>query len=202
MGRIDRQLNWLLAAAVLLLALGGLLFGLEAGNTVITWAAFLGAVALVLGVLNLLAVHLRRSAQRNPYSMVLVLAMLAVFAMPITDRLGLTMEGAERIFALVQAPMEAALAALLAFFLLFAGVRLLRRERLASSLLFLGGALLVLLASVPLPGGAAEPVRALHELVAGTFVDAGVRGILIGIALGTLTMALRLLIGRERPYNK
>jgi hypothetical protein len=202
MGRFGKQLNWILAATVFLLAMGGLLFDLEAGNTVIAWATFLGAVALVLGVLNLLAVHLRRTAGRNPYSLVLVLAMLAVFVMPITDHFGFTENGAERIFTLVQAPMEAALAALLAFFLLFAGVRLLRRDRLGSSLLFLAGTLLVLLASAGLPSSVAEPVRAIHELVAGTFIDAGMRGILIGIALGTMTMGLRLLIGSERPYSK
>jgi hypothetical protein len=43
------------------------------------------------------------------------------------------------------------------------------------------------------------PVR---NLINAIFVTAGMRGILIGVALATITLSLRLLAGLERPYNK
>lgn len=179
----------------------GLLLFPQLGDLILGWAAFLAAVALVLGVLNLFIVHLAR-ARRSGHSIALLLAMLLVFALAITDSLGITENRVADLFFLIQAPLEAALASLLAFFLLFIGVRLFRRERTIWSALFLIAAVFLLLSGSALPeplAGALAPVR---EALNATVVVAGVRGILIGVALGILTFSLRLLAGLEQPYNK
>ncbi len=200
-GRVGHQLNRGVLIGVFVIVAAGLLLGLDAGTTLVTWASFLGAIALVMGVLNLLAVHLRRAVRGNVNSIVLVLGIAGMLAMPLADTLGLTVNGAEQAFALVQAPLESALAALTAFFLLFGGMRLLRRERRGWSLLFLISALLVLLGSVPLPAGLAPLFGDIRRVIDEIVVNAGMRGILLGIALGTITMSLRLLTGIERPYE-
>jgi hypothetical protein len=50
------------------------------------------------------------------------------------------------------------------------------------------------------------PVRTLiaqfRQFIQEVVVTAGMRGILLGIALGTITLSIRLLLGMERPYNK
>jgi predicted permease len=183
------------------LTLIGLLFWPELGNVILGWAALLAAAALILGVANLALVHLKR-ARGNYYSIALLVSMLLVFALAISDALGLTDNYVEGMFALVQAPLEAALASLLAFFLLFIGFRLLKKRRTLWSVLFLLSALFMLIARGPLPAGLHELVDPARQLFETLFVSAGVRGILIGVALGAITLGVRLLIGMERPYNK
>ncbi|MCL4265166.1 MAG: hypothetical protein KJ069_18260 [Anaerolineae bacterium] len=192
------------------LTLLGLVFNLPSVVTDLTlgWAGLIVAFALVLGVLNLFAVHLNRSfRKRNLYSLVLVLSMLAVFAIAILDRMGITENGMRHYFDWIQAPLEAALASLLAFFLLFAGFQLVKRQRTVWSMLFLVTAVLVLVADVLLVTSWAPPqlnewfIR-IQDIIQNVIVMAGVRGLLIGVALGSILLAVRMLIGLERPYNK
>jgi hypothetical protein len=169
-------------------------------DMLLNWAAFVAAAALILGILNLLAVHLGRARGGNGYSVLLVLSMLAVFTLAITDTMGLTDNSVEAVFNQLQAPLEAALASLVAFFLLFAGVRLLQRRNIWSVLLLLS-ALFFLITQAPLPaaiGDLLSPIRTLADTV---LVTAGVRGLLLGVALGILLLSLRLLSGLERPYS-
>jgi hypothetical protein len=59
-----------------------------------------------------------------------------------------------------------------------------------------------LLTSQLLPAALRQPVNQVVEFVQNVVVTAGIRGLLIGVALGTLLLSLRLLMGVERPYNK
>ncbi|MFZ1397921.1 MAG: hypothetical protein WAS33_13525 [Candidatus Promineifilaceae bacterium] len=191
-----------------LITLISLLFNVSGVSTIILgWASFLAAIALIFGVLNLLAVHLTRLFQeRNLYSGVLVLGMLGVFGTAVFDSLSGS-DNVSLLFNWIQAPLEAALASLLAIFLLLSGVQLLKRQRTRWAFLFGLTAIVMLLgqallASRLLPTTLRQPVNQLFEFVQTVLVTAGMRGLLIGIALGTLLLSLRLLLGVERPYNK
>ena len=191
-----------------LITLIALLFNVSGLSTVILgWASFLAAVALILGVLNLLLVHLNRVfKERNPYSGVLVLGIVGVFGAAVWDGLR-GGSNVETVFNWVQAPLEAALASLLVIFLLLAGVQLLKRQRTGWAFLFGLSAVLMLLgqallASRLLPAGLRQPIDQAYEFIQNVVVMAGIRGLLIGVALGTLLLSLRLLMGVERPYNK
>lgn len=184
-----------LATLLGLLALPGL------GSLILEWAAFLAAVALILGILNLLTIHTRRIFKGNVYSLVLVVGMLSVFGLAVTDALAVTEGGVATVFTVVQVPLEAALASLLAFFLLFAGVRLWQRQRNGWSALFLVTALFLLFSQSPLPAAFEEVIGPVRSFIQGVLVTAGVRGLLLGVALGTITLSLRLLAGLERPYS-
>lgn len=206
---IKRTIPVAIAVAVGLLTFLGLLFDLpQLSNLLLSWAAFLAAVALLLGVLNLFSVHLSRLFQGNGYSGILVLGMIGVFALAVTDDvLNLTEGGVDAVFQWIQVPLEAGLASLLAFVLLFAGFELLRRQRGVGALLFLLTAVLVLLsyaftASRFLPAAVSDVFLQIRRAIDAVFVTAGMRGILIGVALGTITLSIRLLVGAERPYNK
>lgn len=185
-----------------ILALLGLLFVRPLGNLLTGWASFLAAVALLLGVLNLLTVHVRRLTQGNLYSGVLVLSMMVVFALAITDSVGLTEQGVTNIFSQVIVPLEGAFASLLAFFLLFASFRLLQRRRSMWAILFVVIVVIMLLGRVPMPTLLGRIFEDVGLFIDEVLVSAGMRGILIGVALGTITMSLRLLMGSERPYDK
>jgi len=207
---IKRHLPFAVALLVGVLALAGILLdSVQINNLIMNWASFLAAAALLLGILNLFAVHIARLVGgRNLYSGVLVLSMIAVFGLAIADSeaVGLTKDGVTAVFNWVQAPLEAALASLLAFFLLFAGFRVLQKRRSSWSLLFLFIVLFMLVSgalvsSALLPAETMQWLRQIRELIDGIIVTAGMRGILIGVAMGTIMISLRLLAGLERPYS-
>lgn len=205
---IKRSIPAAIAVAVGLLTFFGLLLNLtDVSNLLLRWASFLVAVALLLGVLNLFAVHAGRLMKGNVYSSVLVLSMVVVFTLALTDQLGLTTGGVDRIFQTVQVPLEQALGALLAFFLLFSAFTLLRRQRTLGAALFLLTLMLVLLSSALannrlVPEAVGTLFGQIQQTIAVVFVTSGMRGVLLGVALGTITLSLRLLVGAERPYNK
>jgi hypothetical protein len=197
-----RTLPVALAIAFGLLTLLGLLFVPAVGNALVSWAAFLAAVALLLGVINLLGVHVRRLSRGNLYSLALVVSMVVVFVLAITDFFDVTEDGVGTVFDVVQVPLEMAMASLLAFFLLFAGFRMLKQQRSLWTVLFIATVLVLLLASTALPSILSSIIEPVGELINTVVVSAGMRGILIGVALGAIVVALRLLTGIERPYDK
>lgn len=167
------------------------------------WAVILAGFAALVGVFNLISVHgekIRRREKGGRYSAVLLIALVATFLFGIV--LGPTHIVMRSVFNAVILPVEAALMALLAVTLLYASIRLLRRRTDLMSLIFLGTAVLMLIASATLPFGEIGPLNNLvypwfqHVLALG-----GTRGILIGVALGTLTTGLRVLFGADRPYG-
>jgi len=136
---------------------------------------------------------------------VLAISLLVTIALGVTDGMGITNGTIDFIFKWVQAPLEAALASLLAFFLLFTGVRLLKERRTVWSVLFLVTAVILLLLaalSALLPPSIQSVLTTIEGLIQELFVMAAVRGVLIGVALGVVLLSLRVLIGVERPYNK
>lgn len=191
-----------LAIAFGLLTLLGVLLIPPLGDLLTAWAVFLAAVALLLGAVNLFGIHIRRLSDGNLYSGVLVVSMLGVLALAVTDSLGLTENGVGTVFDNVQVPLEMAMASLLAFFLLFAAFRLLRRQRSRWSVLFIVTVIVLFIGRTPLPFITDGLFSQVEQFISGVFVNAGMRGILIGVALGTIAVGLRILMGSERPYDK
>ncbi|HFE66641.1 MAG TPA: hypothetical protein ENJ93_05195, partial [Chloroflexi bacterium] len=172
------------------LTLLGLLFNLPALNSLMLgWAGFIAGFALLLGILNLLYVHSHRTIKKkNIYSAILVFSMLGVFVLAVTDNMGLTDNGVQTTFNWALAPLEAALASLLAFFLLFAGFQMLKRQRTIWSILFILTAILILVSnalavSTLLPQNINQIVIQVQHVIQNIIVLAGMRGLLLGIAL-------------------
>jgi hypothetical protein len=170
---------------------------------VLNWAIILAGVAAIVGVFNLVLVHGSKVAGREKgsvYSAILLICLFATFVFGLV--LGPDHPGMRLLVNGVIVPVEATLMALLAVTLLYASIRLLGRRTDVMGIVFLGTALLMLIASATLPFGEVGPLNNFlrpwfqHVLAMG-----GARGILIGVALGTLTTGLRVLLGAERPYG-
>lgn len=210
MQTIKRGLPLAIAIAFGLLTLIGLLLPLpDLTDLILGWVGMLAAVAMVLGVLNLLAVHTQRvTAENNLYSLVLIISVLAVWGLAVTDALAITTDGVANVFNWVQVPLEAALASLMAFFLLFLGFHMFKSHRRNIGLvLFWLTATLILFSTVfintaIMPSSIRNLFIQIQEIINSYIVIAGIRGLLIGIALGVITMSLRLLLGLDQPYNK
>ncbi len=175
------------------------------------WALIVVAFALILGVFNVLNVHLRRIKGRNAiYSLTLIGAFLVVFIPGITSAGLVPTEWARfvgpngvivsSIYRYVQRPVQATLFSLMAFFVATAAWRAFRIHSAASLVMFIS-AVLVLLGSVYLDIGVWDTVVEIKNWVLAVPVMAGTRGILLGIALGTIVTGIRFLLGVERPYS-
>jgi len=175
------------------------------GTYLIDTAVIIAAFALVLGVINVLRVHGRKIRQAGParfYSFVLVAAMFVVLAVGLPALPGRpsgpSQPTVQWIFENIQAPIQASLSGLLVFFILTAAYRLLRARNLESAVMLVV-AIIVLLGQVTL--GSPSILPALKDWILDVPAMAGVRGILLGVALGVLLTSIRLLLGVERPYS-
>jgi hypothetical protein len=179
----------------------------------VEWMVIVIAFAILLGVLNVLRVHAARihNRQGTLYSVILILAFLAVFvpgimpagAVPeyLDPYVGPQGTIVDFIFRYVQRPLQATLFSLLAFFAATAAWRAFRTRSMASLVMFIA-CLLVLLGSIRLNVGEGWNLAVeTRNWVMNVPVLAGARGILLGIALGTIVAGARLLVGIERPYS-
>ena len=171
------------------------------------WAVILAGVAVMIGIGNLFSVHLQKIRERRPGS---VNSVILLFFMLITMIFGLlpfwdsSWEPYQKMMLDgIMIPAEISLMAVLAVTLLYASVRLLRVRADWASILFLATTLIILLGLGPLPYIGQLPFMSdtLRPLVANVLATGGARGILIGVALGTLTTGLRILFGADRPYG-
>ncbi len=102
----------------------------------------------------------------------------------------------------IQVAVEGSLMAVLAVTLAYAALQLMRkRSANLLSVTFIVSAVVFLLLNIGFLTSTNEPI--LKDLAA--FINrlpvAGSRGLLIGIALGSLTAGLRILLGTDRPYG-
>ncbi len=173
-------------------------------SLLLQWAILLSAVAMFVGGINLSLVHIEKIRTRQKggiYSALLVISLI------LTVLIGFLPAGSSGpVFALaldaIIVPAETTLLALLTVTLAYASIRLLGRRVDLMTFLFLGIALVTMLAATPFPFGKIPILSDIVQpLLIQPFVSGGVRGILLGIALGALTTGLRVLFGSDRPYG-
>ena len=189
----------------LLLGDNPVLFGEQAGSdelarrlalpadVLLRLVAIVVALSIVIGIANLLYVHVGRVARGKFYSAVL----LASFGFTIYWYV--TKKGDTSLLEAVQVPIESALAALLFLSLVHGGSRVIQKRADIWGVLFVVVVLIVLLGSLPLAELA--PVKAWSDWLMSIPVSAGARAILLGIALGTVVAGVRALLGQDRSYS-
>ncbi len=174
------------------------------------WAMILGALAVIIGVLNLLLVHARRIDKQAPgwvYSLITAVAAVVTLALGVFE--GYTSGGGAALYAedslshllfvSIIAASQAALASLIMFFLVVGAVRMLRNRPSPWSVFFLAVVVIILVGWLPL--SFMGPANLLRNWLISIPAAAGARGILLGVALGTIALGLRVLTGIERPYK-
>ncbi|MFH1524462.1 MAG: hypothetical protein ABIF04_05820 [Chloroflexota bacterium] len=170
-------------------------------------AIILAGFAVLVGVGNLLLVHVNKIGHKRKgaaYSFILIIALVTTLVLgllaPFQPKAAAAFSDT---FNVVQLPVEASLMALLAITLTYASIRLLRRQLNLFSVIFLITAVLVLLGTAPWPLIGEMPFlsKIVRPFIAQIPATAGARGILLGVALGTLTTGLRVLFGADRPYG-
>jgi hypothetical protein len=163
-------------------------------NDILSWVVIASAAALIIGVVNLLSVHLgkiRGGRGVGIYSLSLVVAMILTFIFTLLQ--GPRGSIPQWLFTHIQVPVESSLMAVMAVTLTYASARLLARRTNVFSAIFVI-TLLVTLFTI-------NPIFGIQETITRVLASAGARGILLGVGLGTIATGLRILIGSDRPYG-
>jgi hypothetical protein len=164
------------------------------------WATVLGAFALLVAYLSVLRVHLTRlfRTKKNQFTSLLVVVS-ALGSLGLVVWQGVEGQWTQQLLNVVLVPGESALLALTAVTLIVAGVRIFRTRRNAGGIVFIVTAVFVLLTTV------AYNVYPDFLVSLRQFVDAiataGMRGILMGVALGVTLTGLRIILGIDRPHS-
>jgi len=170
------------------------------GQALLEGLIVLGAFALILAALKLVASHASRLTQRDGDrlgSIVLLVALLAALGLGIARPAG---DELQWVFDYVYQPLQATTAALLAFFGIQGAYRAFRL-RTGEAAVLLVSALFALLAQLPIAGAISPILPRLRQWMVAVPAAAGMRGILLGVSLGAIIASLRILIGIERPYT-
>lgn len=176
-------------------------------SVIVGGAVTLAGFASLVAIWGLVSTHWRKlRARRNPdrYSLFMLLGFLITLGFGLYAYLmdpG-SVAGFQQVVNAFQVPVESSLMALLAVVLTLASFRLFQRRRGFLPLVFAFSVLIFLLLNsgllhsqqdLPFVGFILD---AIHSLPV-----AGARGILLGMALGSLLAGLRILFGAERPYS-
>lgn len=164
------------------------------------------AAALVIGVFNLIAVHAKRVKQDSNAlgSVALILALVFTFVVTLLQEYtGLYPEwlpGPDWLLNYIQVPVESALMGVMAVTLVYAAARLITQRPNTFSLIFVLTLLITLIASTQF-GMDSSLGQSIQKFISHGLASGGARGILIGVALGTIATGLRILMGFDRPYG-
>ncbi len=174
-------------------------------STLTEWAIIIAGMAVLVGIINLVSVHMEKLRSKQKGGMY---GALLVFSLVITFGLGLVFGLDHSIMSIavnaVVVPVETSLLAILAVTLVYASIRLLRRRTDMMSVIFLLTVILFMLAIVPSVFSANPYVQTIQNGIlgfVGMISNGGARGLLIGVALGTLLTGIRVLFGIDRPYG-
>jgi hypothetical protein len=172
----------------------------------IRYAVLLAAIALFLGLINLVNVHWSKVSDQSPgwpYSAILIVAFFLTLVLGLV--FGPDSTVVLLLFNYIQLPVEASLSALLVVSLTLAGFRLISRRRDLISAIFILTALVVLLGSGPglisSSGVQYSFFGGLRNWLAQVAAAGGARGVILGVALGSIVTGLRILMAVDRPYG-
>ena len=164
------------------------------------WWQIIFAFTLFVGAASYIKNGLRAVSRKNdaPFK---ILSLAALLLMPLLAIIGGTKIGSPFLWAFdnLQAPMQATVFSLLAFFVASASFRGFRARNLPAVILLLS-ALIILLGRIPITAYISDLLPKLTYWLQDYPSMAARRAILIGIGLGSMTTALRVILGLERTY--
>lgn len=169
----------------------------------LNWSMLLAAVAALVAIINLVKVHFRKALKGGTgrfFSFIVLIAFLATFGFGFA--FGAADPRLQRVVTNIQIPIETSLLGVVSISLAYALFRFVRERSGWQNMVFMISVVFFLLAnSWFLVAGQSVPV--LGEIISAVqkIPLAGSRGMLIGIALGSLVAGLRILTGIDRPYS-
>jgi hypothetical protein len=173
----------------------------EGQSVLLDWANVVYAFALILGSLSLWASHQRKFLSRAegwPYSFVTLAALAFVTIAGVVQGVE---EGTlvNRYYNMVNSPLASTMFALLAFFIASAAFRAFR-ARNAEATLLLGTAIIMMIGRVSVGEFLWSGFPPVTEWLLDVPNLAAKRAIALGIGLGAVSTALKIILGIDRSY--
>jgi len=170
-------------------------------SSILEWVIVATAAALLIGVVNLATVHFNKiqEGEYPLYSIVLIFSLVATFTITLFE--GSQGDFAQWIIHYIQIPIETSLMAVMTVTLAYSILTLLYRRPTLNSIVFVIFTVLALIGAAPFLGLHIPMLNNAINWFTRVLASAGARGILLGIALGTITTGLRILIGADRPFG-
>lgn len=166
------------------------------------------AFALVLGVVSFIQHHSKRIRRREKGWRNSIIGLMSLAAMAVLGVFESKLGGGAMIgdrpafdwlFTYAFTPLQATMFSLLAFMIASAAFRAFRIRNIEAAVLMIA-AIIVMLGRVPIGQYILPYSVEISEWIMNFPNLAAQRGILIGAALGAASMAIRVILGIERPY--
>ena len=173
------------------------------------WTIIIGIFALALGIWSFLKVNtekIRRKSENWQYAIISLvgLVMMIFFGTSAMKLLGAESTGLEsymfrQFFNYIMIPIHATMYSLLAFFIASAAFRAFRARSVLATILLIS-ALVIMLRFNPYLGPLGDLDADLASWILNVPNLAAKRAIIIGIGLGMVATALKVILGIERSY--
>jgi len=167
------------------------------------WLQTLLAFAFLLGTVSLIRMHfhkIRNRADDRAFSWVTLLGLVSMIGLGfIHPQHQLPGSPFNLMFLNVQVPIEATMFSLLAFYIASAAFRAFRARTLEATLLLVA-ACIVMLGRVPIGDLIHESIPAATQWILNVPNLAAKRGVMIGVGLGMMATALKIMLGIERAW--
>lgn len=173
-------------------------------NPMMNWAIVLSGVAGLVAIIHLIfGIHWARARSeglKQWQSIVIIVTFLLTLIAGLF--LGPASSSFQRVATSIVMPIESSLMALLAVTLTLTSLKLLQRQRNWMGIVFFFTTILFLILNSGMLSFT-DNIPILRNLLSGLQLipSAGARGILLGIALGSLATGIRILIASDRPYE-
>jgi len=169
------------------------------------WMLIVIALATLVGVIAVVQVHAKNVQKRSKdwlFSIIVlvILALMLVAGLPLKEvTLGPTNSVYLYLFNNAYTPLSGTMYSIIAFFITSAAFRAFRARNIEASLVLIAG-LLMVLSNAPLFTVMWPPFKTIGDWIMAVPNTATMRAITMGIALGTIALAVRTLMGIERGY--
>ena len=171
-------------------------------NGIFEWIRIIGAFALFLGLFNLLVSHylkVRRGGVNASYSIALIISFFAIVIA------GLFFDSEDPngtfqfLFNNIYRPLSSTMFSLLAFYVASAAFRAFRAKTREASFLLVA-AFIVMLGRVPIGTMIWGKIPIISNWIMAYPAAAAQSAIMIGAALGAISVSLKIMLGIERTY--
>ena len=173
----------------------------ETQSAILEWADIVYTFALVLGSISLWAMHQKKVQQRGDgwaYSLVTLIALLGVTLFGILQGVEAgTVDG--RVYNMVNAPLASTMFSLLSFFIASAAFRAFRARNVEATLLLVT-AVVMMIGRVSIGEFVWKGFPPLTEWLLDVPNLAAKRAVALGVGLGAISTALKIILGIDRSY--